>query len=85
MVSHPLASRSRVRRGDGSLDEKRAATAASTARFAALANFLESVPSACQGEVACVDKHLGPFLQECSAAKETKTHTINYMVNDICF
>jgi DNA-directed RNA polymerase subunit RPC12/RpoP len=32
---------------DGSLDEKRAATAASTARFAALANFLESVPTAC--------------------------------------
>ena len=32
---------------DGSLDEKRAATAASTARFAALANFLESVPAAC--------------------------------------
>jgi hypothetical protein len=32
---------------DDSLDEKRAATAASTARFAALANFLESVPTAC--------------------------------------
>ena len=32
---------------DGSLDEKRAATAASTARFATLANFLESVPTAC--------------------------------------
>jgi DNA-directed RNA polymerase subunit RPC12/RpoP len=32
---------------DGSLDEKRATTAASTARFATLANFLESVPTAC--------------------------------------
>ena len=32
---------------NGSLDEKRAATAASTARFATLANFLESVPTAC--------------------------------------
>jgi len=32
---------------DGSLDGKRAATAASTARFATLANFLVSVPTAC--------------------------------------
>src|SRR5271157_2109550 len=32
---------------DGSLDEKRSATPASTARFDTLANFLESVPTAC--------------------------------------
>lgn len=32
---------------DGSLDEKRAGTRFSTARFAALADFLESVPTAC--------------------------------------
>ena len=32
---------------DGSLDEKRAATTASTARFAAIADYLEAVPTAC--------------------------------------
>ena len=32
---------------DGLLDDKRAASAASTARFAPLADFLESVPAAC--------------------------------------
>jgi hypothetical protein len=32
---------------DGSLDDKRAASAASTARFAPVADFLESIPTAC--------------------------------------
>jgi len=32
---------------DGLLDDKRAARAASTARFAPLADFLESIPAAC--------------------------------------
>ena len=32
---------------DGSLDDKRAATTSSTARFAALADFLEAVPTSC--------------------------------------
>ena len=36
---------------DGSLDEKRAGTRFSTARFAALADFLESVPTTCPHEL----------------------------------